>query len=213
MVNRTYQPHYSTTAHPRTLRTRAELRNALLALLQKKPLDQIKIGEIAARAGVSRVTFFRHHPTKESLLHDIAAEQVRCLSDLMLPALEASDTYAASMALCAYVDRHRKLWSTLLTGGAAAVLREELLKNAAQIAAGRSDPNNLLPPELAITLNVSGTIEVLTWWLRQKHPLPMERVAEIHARVVITPIIEADTSGFWSAGRKRKKRHAAAQDA
>jgi len=205
MPNRTYQPHYSTAHDPRTVRTREALRDALLTLLEQKPLDQITIRDIAATADISYVTFFRHHPTKEALLQDIAAEQVRRLADLMLPALEASDTRAASIALCVYVDSHRKLWSTLLTGGAAAVLREEFLTLAAEVAHGRSDPNNWLPPELAVTLNVSSTIEVLTWWLRQKRPLPIESVAEIHERIVITPIIAADKSGKWKSGHKRKQ--------
>ena len=203
MANRTYQPHYSTAQDPRTLRTREALRDALLNLLEKKTLEQITIRDIAAKADISYVTFFRHHPTKEALLQDIAAELVRRLSDLMLPALEASDTRAASTALCVYVDYHRKLWSTLLTGGAAPVLREEFLRMAGEVAAGRADPNAWVPSELAVALNVSSTIEVLTWWLRQKRPLPIERVAEIHDRIVLKPIIEA--AGRWKAGLKRKK--------
>ena len=83
---------------PRTVRTREALRNALLRLLERKPLEQITIREIVAQAKISYVTFFRHHPTKEALLHDIAAEQVRGLTELMLPALDARDTRAASTA-------------------------------------------------------------------------------------------------------------------
>jgi hypothetical protein len=82
---------------------------------------------------------------------------------------EASDTHSASVALCTYVDTHRKLWSTLLAGGAAAVLREELLR------------------------------------LRQKRPVSIARVAEIHKRVIITPTIEADKN--WTRRVKRKKKN------
>jgi hypothetical protein len=52
---------------------------------------------------------------------------------------------------------------------------------------------------------VSSTIEVLTWWLRQKRPLPIERVAEIHERVVIIPILEAAEMGKWKATGKRRQ--------
>jgi AcrR family transcriptional regulator len=206
MANRTYQPHYSTAGDPRTLRTREALRDALLRLLEQKSLEQITIREIAAKANISYVTFFRHHPAKEALLHDIAEEQVRRLTYLILPAIDARDTRAASTALCVYVDYNRKLWSTLLTGGAAAVMREAFLRHAAEVAASRSDPDNWLPPELAVSLNVSSTIEVLTWWLRQKRPLPIERVAEIHERVVIVPILEAAETGKWKVAGKRRQR-------
>ena len=207
MANRTYQPRYSTADDPRTVRTRESLRDALLRLLEQKPLEQITIREIVAGASISYVTFFRHHPTKEALLHDIAEEQVRRLTYLILPAIDARDTRAASTALCVYVDYNRKLWTTLLTGGAAAVMREAFLGHAAEVAASRSDPDNWLPPDLAVRLNVSSTIEVLTWWLRQKRPLPIERVAEIHERVVIVPILEAAETGKWkTTGKRRQQR-------
>jgi AcrR family transcriptional regulator len=192
---------------PRTVRTREALRNALLRLLERKPLEQITIREIVAHAKISYVTFFRHHPTKEALLHDIAAEQVRGLTELMLPALDARDTRAASIALCTYVDYRRKLWSTLLTGGAATVLREEFLRQAAEVAASRADPDSWFPPELAVMLNVSSTIEVLSWWLRQKRPLPIDRMAQIHERVVIIPILDAaDREKGTVSGRRRRQR-------
>jgi len=207
MANRTYQPHYSTADDPRTVRTRESLRDALLRWLEKNSLEQITIREIAASANISYVTFFRHHPTKEALLHDIAEEQVRRLTYLILPAIDARDTRAASTALCVYVDYNRKLWTTLLTGGAAAVMREAFLRHAAEVAASRSDPDSWLPPELAVSLNVSSTIEVLTWWLRQKRPLPIERVAEIHERVVIVPILEAaETGKNKPTGKRRQQR-------
>ena len=199
----THRPHLSTAQDPRAVHSRQVLRRALLDLLECKPLDQITIRDITAAAGIGYVTFFRHHPTKEALLHEIAAEQVRQLTELMLPALDASETHTASVALCTYVNEHRKLWSTLLTGGAAGVLKEELLKEAAEVAATRSNPKNWFPPELAVAFNVSCTIELLAWWLRQTRPVPMERVAEIHARIIMTPSIEADKQ--WTQRLKMKR--------
>ena len=205
MARRIHRPHSLTAQDPRAVRTRQALRRALLDLLKHKPLDQITIREIAATANVGYVTFFRHHQAKEDLLHEIAAEQVRRLIELMLPALEASDTHTAAVALCTYVDDHRTLWSTLLTGGAAGVLREEFLKLAGEVATPRSNPNNWLPPELAVTFNVSCTIELLTWWLRQKRPLSIKRIAEIHERIIINPVMAADKSWARRVGTKRNR--------
>ncbi|MGH8629312.1 MAG: TetR/AcrR family transcriptional regulator, partial [Burkholderiales bacterium] len=114
-----YQPHLSTLQDRRAVRTREALRAALLELLETTPLEQITIRDIAARAGIGYATFFRHHPTKESLLDDVAAEQIGRLVELSVPLLDFRDTRAASRALCSYVDEHRALWSRLLTGGAA----------------------------------------------------------------------------------------------
>lgn len=185
------------------MRTRDALRNSLLELLLEKPLDQITIRDIAVGAEINYATFFRHHPTKESLLHDVAEQQVRSLTALMLPALDASHVGAAALALCTYVDANRKLWSTLLTGGAAAVLREELLRLAKEVASTRANPNAWVPPELAISLNVSGTVELLTWWLRQERPVPIKRVASLLEQVVLLSIIDANEK-FTARAPKRR---------
>ena len=52
----------------RQVRSRHALHQALLALLEEKPFDQITVREISARAGTGYATFFRHYPTKEALL-------------------------------------------------------------------------------------------------------------------------------------------------
>lgn len=189
----------ATATDARMVRTREALRSSFLKLLQEKPLDQITIRDIAAGANINYATFFRHHATKESLLHEIAEQQVRTLSSLMLPSLDASDMSAASLALCNYVEAHRSLWSTLLTGGAASVLREELLRIAREVAVTRSNPNSWVPPELAISFHVSGTVELLTWWLRQERPVPTQRVADLLQHVVLVPIHLANKK-FAGAG-------------
>ncbi len=51
-------------------RTRARLRNAALDLFLAQGYDATTVDQIAAAAGVSQMTFFRHFPTKESALMD-----------------------------------------------------------------------------------------------------------------------------------------------
>jgi AcrR family transcriptional regulator len=195
MVHKTHQPHLSIAADARAIRTREALRRALLKLLEDLPLDQITIRDIAATAGVGYTTFFRHHATKEACLDDVAAEQIQRLIGLVLPVLDAGGSRDASIALCSYVHRHRALWTTLLTGGAAGTMREEFLRLSRLVAAERGQPDNPLPTEVAVIIISSATIELLSWWLRQKDPLPIERIAEIHERYVILPTIRSSAFG------------------
>jgi len=186
-----HKPHLSTAQDARAVRTRDALRRALLELLEVKPLDQITIRDISATARVGYTTFFRHHPTKDSLLNDVAAEQIERLVCLVLPVLDAGDTRAVSVAFCSYVDQHRALWSTLLTGGAAGALREEFMRISREIAAARSQPDHWLPSEVAVILVISATIELLSWWLRQKDPVSIEHIAMIHDRIVVSPTLNS----------------------
>ncbi len=189
-----YRPQFATATDARVVQTRQALRGALLELLNEKSLDQITIREIAAKAGVGYTTFFRHHPGKDELLDDIAADEIRKLIELALPALDSTDTMAAARALCGYVDQHRTLWSTLLTGGAASKLREEFVNIARDVAVDRGKSGDWLPAEAAVVLVASSTIELLAWWLKQKQPLSAAHIAEIYERIVVGPVVTANVA-------------------
>jgi AcrR family transcriptional regulator len=193
MEGKIYRPDYTTTSDARVVRTRHSLRNALLELLQSRPFDQITIREIAATAAIGYTTYFRHHPTRESLLEEIAAEEMRQLLGHLLSTFDAHDTRAQSLALCRYVADHRALWVTLLTGGAAGTLREEFIRIAKEVAAQSPRTARWLPAEVGIILVASGTIELLAWWLQQERPLSARKVAAIYERAVLAPIVQSHT--------------------
>lgn len=192
----------SSSKDPRAIRSQQALTDALLALLDQRPLDQISIRDIVAEAGVGYTTFFRHHASKEELLDHIAANEIQCLFNLALPAMDAHDMHAGSTALFTYVNAHRPLWSTLLTGGAAGTIREEFLRLAREVAASRGQPDSWLPADAGAILIVGGTLDLITWWLRQSTPLPIKRIVEIYESVVLNPVLEASSA---TQRRKAKK--------
>ncbi|TAK99462.1 MAG: TetR/AcrR family transcriptional regulator [Rhodospirillaceae bacterium] len=203
-------PKPSTPSDARMRKTRAALYEALLALLEEKPFDNITIREIAARAHVGYATFFRHYQAKGGLLYDLVADQISELINQALPAFTTTDTDAAAFALCSYVDGHRRLWSALLTGGAAGIVREEFVRQARQMATpSRRHP--WLPSELGVIYGVSATVEILAWWLQQGSDVTVPQIAGILNRLVIMPLVvpsavtsEIHTPHISKAVRARK---------
>lgn len=185
-----FRPEFSTATDLRVLQTRKALRDALLGLLKKKSFDKISVREIVAAAGIGYNTFFRHYPDKESMLQDIAADEIRQLVSCSLPVLDAKDTLSACVALCTYVDENRKLWRTLLTGGAAQSLREEYLRVAREVCSTRPRGKEWVPFDLVVILVTGGIFELLAWWLAEKNPLPAEQVALICQKLIVSPGIE-----------------------
>jgi AcrR family transcriptional regulator len=170
----------------RAARSNEALRAALLALVERKPLEQITVREIAAEAGVHYATFFRHHATKEALLEDVAAEQIGRLVALTVPVLDRADRRAAVAALCHYVNEHRTLWTALLRGGAAGAMRDELLRLSRNVAVERAPLQNWLPLELGVTCSVSLIFETLAWWLAPSHgSVAIEEVAAMLDRLLL----------------------------
>lgn len=174
---------------PRSVRSHDALVSALLRLLAERPFEQITIRDLVAEAGIGYTTFFRHYPSKEALLDAVAAAEIRRLFELAVPAMQAKDLHAGSTALFGYVDANRALWSTLLTGGAAGVVRAEFQRLARDFARAWREPTPFLPAELGATLIVGGTLDLLAWWLGSPRPLPIARIVEIHEQVVLLPVI------------------------
>ena len=82
----------------KTSRSRVALCDALLSLLEERPFEQITVKEITARAAVGYATFFRRYPDKETLLHDLAADEISRLLAMTLPVLYAVDSIASTRA-------------------------------------------------------------------------------------------------------------------
>lgn len=183
----------STSRDARALRSGQALRDALLALLEQKPFDQITIRDVCARAKVHYATFFRHHATKEALLDDIAKDQIRRLIELTLAIREGSDYQAGVELLCAYVDEHRRLWSILLNGGAGGAMREEWLRQSRIVAATEGPANGWLPVELGTICAATLIAETLAWWVAQPpDAYSVAEVARILHRLLTSSIVRQD---------------------
>lgn len=189
MARKTHQPHLSTLKDARAVRTRQVLRTALLELLEKKPLELITIRDICKAAHIGYVTFYRHYQSKESLLNDIAVEQVQRLAESSVLIMDTTNTRNACVALCTYINEHRALWSTLCKNGAAKTISDELIRVSTEVAANRAQSCDWLPANIGIAIAVSGTIELIGLWLRQENPLSISQIAEIQDRIIISPII------------------------
>lgn len=179
-----------TVPQKRVTRTRSALSEALLSLLKNKNFENISIREITAQAEVGYATFFRHYPDKESLLHDLVTQEINELINMTLPILYSEDSESSSLALCRYVWGQRKLWAALLTGGAAAILKEAYIAQALEIAKEKSEPDLWLPENLAVSFTVTASIEILTWWLKQPEPVAVEIAAKYLNKLAIDPIID-----------------------
>ena len=191
MSQKMYRPDFSTAKDARVLQTRKALTDALLELLKNQSIDKISIREIVATAGVGYNTFFRHYPDKDSILQDVAAEEIRKLVSLSSSVMDAEDLYAACFAMCNHVAGNKTVWKTLLTGGAAETLRKEFIQASREVVEPRHHDKESLPLDIAIILVTSGIFELLAWWLGEKDPLPVERVAQICQKIIVAPVVES----------------------
>ncbi|MET8245146.1 TetR/AcrR family transcriptional regulator [Streptomyces sp. NPDC005202] len=109
-----------TTPEPRTARTRARLRQALLDACAERPLAEVSVAALVRRAGIGRATFYVHYADLEALAVDACADVVRDAVDALHAWRGRPDPVHAPPALRAFfagLAPHATLYRTLLTPG------------------------------------------------------------------------------------------------
>lgn len=74
---------------PRVKRTRQLIRQAVMALMQKKHFQDITVQEISQEAGINRATFYAHFVDKQALMNFTIRERFQDMLDQRLPAQPA----------------------------------------------------------------------------------------------------------------------------
>jgi AcrR family transcriptional regulator len=62
---------------PRVIRTRKQLRDALISLVQEKSFQSISVQDIAERAALNRATFYAHFEDKFALMDHVVRDMFR----------------------------------------------------------------------------------------------------------------------------------------
>lgn len=174
----------------RARRSIEALSGALLELLEHTSLDEITIKEITKTAGVSYPTFFRRFSSKDDLLANIATEEVRRLLSLSQRVFDDRSSSESIGIMLTYIEDHRRLWRTLLTGGAASAMREEFMRISAEIAASRPRANPWLPLELSIPFTANGIFEIFAWWMNQPDDYPTENVEKVFNALIVETLAQ-----------------------
>ena len=98
------------TTEAGTLRQR-QLEQNLLELMADHPLDQITIGDICARAGLSRKTFYRYFDSKDGCLHALLDHTIMDGSTYYMPGTGSEDP---AMAFCCRIFEYWQSQTALL---------------------------------------------------------------------------------------------------
>lgn len=163
----------------RTERTRAALVAAALDLFEERGYDATTAADVAAAAGVTEMTFFRHFPSKAAILLDdpydpLIADAVAATPDRWPPLVRVAEGLRTSFA-------------TLAEGLDAAALGQ--MRRRLRIAAATP---SLRPAMLAGTATTSAAVA---------DRLAAAGVDPVHARIVSTAVLAGVTEALlsWAA--------------
>jgi AcrR family transcriptional regulator len=155
----------------RVQRTRDQLGDALVALMQEKPFDAITVQDVLARAGVGRSTFYAHFRDKDDLFLSDADEFLEAIATALSKSKDASERVAPVREFFAHVGEARWLYLSLIESGK---IHDFLELAQGHFARGIEQRLSELPRSRAIDSKsraalahalTGALLALLTWWL------------------------------------------------
>lgn len=167
----------------RVERTRNRLGNALIALIEEKPIDQVTVREVLDRAGIGRSTFYLHYRDKDDLFLSELEQGLELWSTALSRQQDPSNRVAPVAEFFAHVASAKKLYRSLVDSG-----RIEAFFDLAQGYFARGIEQrikqsigvcNTHRQELTACSNTlaGGLLSLLRWWLdrgAEESPLAMD---------------------------------------
>jgi AcrR family transcriptional regulator len=155
------------SADPRAERVRTKLIDAAFALAHERPVDQLTVGDLVVRAGVSRQVFYRHFTDR-----DDAVATAFTIAFAAATADLDGEPRSRIMRIFGLAAEHRAMYRNVVPSAVAqrvvAAFRAELLPACEELAA-RSLPvvpgAAGLEPDAVSRFLVGGFQEVLRSWM------------------------------------------------
>ena len=174
----------------RTQRTQSWLHNALRELMNEKPYEKIRVGEITKRAQVSRQTFYLHYESKDDLLVslfddvfvDFRTELKKNLSQ------DQVDLQKSGVVMFSYWSKKADIIRIFLDAGVEnqfltriRAIFEEIEEKVRTVEG--IPPSPIIP--YLIDFVTGGTFMVLKRWVLEDMPIPPEMVGAVFGQVVL----------------------------
>jgi AcrR family transcriptional regulator len=158
----------------RVMRTRRQLRAALLELISEQGYDAVTVQDITDRANLGRATFYIHYQDK----HDLFAQSLTELFDQL-----AAPTDAPVLAVFQHISLHRELYRVVLHSG---TLQDQLKVRLIEMCRAITLPNTLdtdIPLEVRLQHMAGSLLALLGWWLADGSGNTPEGMAEMYERL------------------------------
>ena len=160
------------SADPRAERVRARLRDAAFALAHERPVDQLTVGEIVSRAGVSRQVFYQHFADRD----DAVATAGTVAFAVAVTDIDG-DPSARIIRLFDFAAEHRAMYRNVVPSAVmqrvVTAFRAELAPACeAIVARGMPVVSGIagLTPDSVTRFLVGGFVEVLRSWMEDPDP-------------------------------------------
>lgn len=169
----------------RQRKSREAIQNALLVLLQDKPLDSITISELAIKADVNRKTFYNNYHNIQEVRDELDNRYLDSVFSLI--EIDMLRSHPEEFFLKVFRSMHENIeqYRLLFDSGEHLCLYARLKENLQPYLEKEMERNEqdarFLP--YVITYTVNGLASLLDLWLHTSPMLPDEEIAKLAAEL------------------------------
>lgn len=186
----------------RRLRTRGELVEATAQLLVECGYEDLTVLMITERADLARATFYVHFKDKEEAVWAVLADRVSALAQPEQDEGQQDEftiRHRKWTRMFEFADEHRGLFTVVLSERGHIRLREALRRFMVQaithdMTSGRLSQTANVPLDFEANFYAGAVLELLSWWLRDPNPAPVEEMTRHLGEMVFRT--QAGTTGM-----------------
>jgi len=162
----------------RTQMTRKLFRDALIELLQTKPLQKITVKEICEKADLNRTTFYLHYDDQEQLLDEIIENFKEGLDRYFPPISDETDRINRLNEYISYVKDNYKVFRILMSNDQALGTRNKILGDLLRERTNTHPAHGRQPEGKYIYFFIlDGSISMILHWIDNKFDLSPDALA------------------------------------
>jgi AcrR family transcriptional regulator len=186
----------------RVRRTKILLREALIELIEERGFEALTVGELTARAMVSRAAFYRNYQDKYDLMEQIFEEAMSALFSAVGD-LGREHPPEIWVTFFEHIAHYERLYRALLgSKGSPWFVRKMraslagLIKERGRLPHGpdaSARPVHTFSDEFVPDLVSTLFVEAITWWLEQERPYTPREIATRCALLAAALFKEAST--------------------
>lgn len=176
-------------------RTRASLREALIALILERGYGAVSVQDIAGHANIGRATFYLHYRDKEELLLECVESIVAAFWEQLKnqDVQEWLNSDEAPIRLVfQFAARHADLFRVILSGhGSLRTSRRlqeivaEKTSQVVQASAKKYEVRLNLPVEVISNFFAGSLLALINWWLEEERPYTPEQMADMFRTLIM----------------------------
>lgn len=158
--------------------TKRMLKEALVKLLENKPIEKVTVYEICQTAEINRTTFYKYYGSPFDLIKDIQAD---FLHELEVNLQEKENLFSLQNILT-YIDTHRDACRVLLTSDSFNDFLEEVFSLSPitrQIEESIAPKQSEVVRKYAKEFVIYGSYSIIRKWVFSDKPEPPEDIARI----------------------------------